>query len=110
MPKTLKASDVKAAAEQLACVDPALSDVLARHGPPPLWKRPASFSTLVHVLLEQQVSLVSASATFKRLNAACEGRVTASRVTHLGTDVLREIGFTRQKARYATALVATPPQ
>lgn len=106
MPRTLKASDLKAAAEQLADIDPALSDVLARYGPPPLWKRPATFSTLVHVLLEQQVSLVSAMATFKRLKAVCEGRVTASRVTNLGTDVLREIGFTRQKARYAIALAA----
>lgn len=106
MPMTLKASDLKAAAEQLADIDPSLSDVLARYGPPPLWKRPATFSTLVHVLLEQQVSLVSAMATFKRLKAVCEGRVTASRVTNLGTDALREIGFTRQKARYATALAA----
>ena len=31
MPVMLKASDLKAAAEQLANVDPALSDVLVRH-------------------------------------------------------------------------------
>ncbi len=84
MQTTLKASDLKPAAQQLADIDPALREVLERHGPPPLWKRPATFSTLVHVLLEQQVSLVSAMATFKRLNAACEGRVTAPRVRNLG--------------------------
>ncbi len=106
MQTTLKASDLKPAAEQLADVDAALSDVLERHGPPPLWKRPATFSTLVHVLLEQQVSLVSARATFKRLNVACDGRVTAPRLRNLGTHALRELGFTRQKARYATALAA----
>lgn len=106
MQTTLKASDLKPAAQQLADIDPALRDVLERHGPPPLWKRPATFSTLVHVLLEQQVSLVSAMATFKRLNAACEGRVTAPRVRNLGPHELRGLGFTRQKARYATALAA----
>ncbi|MCH1439933.1 MAG: hypothetical protein L7W43_09765, partial [Rubripirellula sp.] len=71
MPVTLKASDLKAATQHLAEIDAALGDVLKRLGPPPMWKRPATFSTLVHVLLEQQVSLVSAKATFKRLNAAC---------------------------------------
>lgn len=106
MQTMLKASDLGPAAQHLAGIDPALSDVLKRYGPPPLWKRPATFSTLVHVLLEQQVSLVSAMATFKRLNAACRGRVTASRVSDLGGDALRELGFTRQKARYATALAA----
>ena len=106
MQATLKASDLKPAAQQLADIDPALRDVLERHGPPPLWKRPVTFSTLVHVLLEQQVSLVSARATFNRLKAACQGSVTASRVSSLGEDALRELGFTRQKARYATALAA----
>ncbi|MAI34753.1 MAG: hypothetical protein CBE00_10475 [Planctomycetaceae bacterium TMED240] len=106
MPVTLKASDLKAATQHLAEIDAALGDVLKRLGPPPMWKRPATFSTLVHVLLEQQVSLVSAKATFKRLNAACGGRVTAPRVEELGQDALRELGFTRQKARYATVLAA----
>ena len=43
-------------------IDPALREILNRHGVPPLWKRPATFATLVRVLLEQQVSLVSAKA------------------------------------------------
>ena len=106
MQTTLKASDLKAAPQYLADIDADLSGVLTRLGPPPLWKRPATFATLVHILLEQQVSLVSAMATFKRLNAACQGRVTALRVRGLGQDSLRELGFTRQKARYATALAA----
>ena len=106
MQTMLKASDLLPVSKHLAGVDPALRHILKRNGPPPLWKRPATFSTLVRVLLEQQVSLVSAMATFKRLNCACNGRVTAPRVQALGDQALRELGFTRQKSRYAVALAA----
>ena len=106
MQTMLKASDLIPVSKHLAGVDPALRAILRRNGPPPLWKRPATFSTLVRVLLEQQVSLVSAMATFKRLNCACHGRVTAPRVQALGDQALRELGFTRQKSRYAVALAA----
>ena len=57
-----------------------LAEVLQRHGPPPLWKRPVTLGTLVHILLEQQVSLDSERATFQRLKSACDGRVTSEKV------------------------------
>ena len=41
-------------------------------GPPPLWDRPAGFGTLVHIILEQQVSLASARAAFDRLVVATD--------------------------------------
>ena len=104
MQSMLNPSDLKRAARHLARLDPALGEVLKCHGPPPLWKRPATFATMVHVLLEQQVSLVSAMATFKRLEIACQGRVTANRVCDLGEGTLRKLGLTRQKSRYASAL------
>ena len=106
MQPILNSSELKRAAQRLARIDPALGEVLKCHGPPPLWKRPATFATMVHVLLEQQVSLVSAMATFKRLEAACQGRVTANRVCDLGESALRKLGLTRQKSRYAAALAA----
>jgi len=104
MQPMLNSSELERAAQHLARVDPALGEVLRCHGLPPFWKRPATFATMVHVLLEQQVSLVSAMATFKRLETACQGRVTAKRVSDLGEGTLRKLGLTRQKARYATAL------
>ena len=55
MQPTLDTSELKYAAESLARIDPALREILNRHGVPPLWKRPATFATLVRVLLEQQV-------------------------------------------------------
>ncbi|MGI9474105.1 MAG: DNA-3-methyladenine glycosylase family protein [Rubripirellula sp.] len=92
------------AVERLSEVDPHMRRVADQHGPPPLWKRPATFGTLVHVVLEQQVSLDSAKATFDRLSVVCDGRVSADRVEKLGDSGLREIGFTRQKSRYVSAL------
>jgi DNA-3-methyladenine glycosylase II len=91
------------AAGDLARRDPALRAVVERWGCPPLWGRPASFATLLRIVLEQQVSLASARATFGRLRAAVPA-VTAEAVAALGVDGLRGLGFTRQKAAYAYGL------
>ena len=45
------------ACDQLAARDPALDSILRQCGYPPLWDREPGFSTLVHIILEQQVSL-----------------------------------------------------
>jgi len=51
----------------LARKDSDLKQILKKHGYPPMWTRPADFSTLVLTILEQQVSLASAYAAFKKL-------------------------------------------
>jgi len=79
--------------------------ILARHGPPPLWDRPPGFGTLVHIILEQQVSLASARAAYDRLLAAADP-VTPGAFLRLTDGELLTIGFSRQKARYARALAA----
>jgi DNA-3-methyladenine glycosylase II len=91
-------------AAELARRDPKLRAVLCDHGPPPLLRRPAGFATLVHIILEQQVSVESAKATFERLKAACGEKIQPPQVAELGDEGLRAIGFSRQKARYALAL------
>ena len=91
-------------AARLAESDPALRAVHSRFGPPPLLRRPATFATLIHIILEQQVSVESAKSTFERLTSACEDQVAPEAVQRLGGDRLRELGFSRQKARYAMAL------
>ena len=48
------------AVRELGQADPALAASVERFGPPPLWAREPSFATLVHLILEQQVSLASA--------------------------------------------------
>ncbi|MEM9587067.1 MAG: DNA-3-methyladenine glycosylase 2 family protein [Planctomycetota bacterium] len=94
---------IRRAAKRLADSDRLLAAVLERLGPPPLWKRPARFSTFVRIILEQQVSLASAKSTYDQLKRQA-GTVTAKRVTKLGEAGLRELGFSRQKARYTFAL------
>jgi DNA-3-methyladenine glycosylase II len=92
------------AVEELADADPALAASVRRYGPPPLWAREPSFSTLVHLILEQQVSLASAQAAFDRLNAALGGVVEPQRLLALTNADLRTVGFSRQKAGYARDL------
>ena len=55
------------AAEELARRDSYLASILKQHGPPPMWARSRGFSTLVKIILEQQVSLASAASLFRRL-------------------------------------------
>jgi DNA-3-methyladenine glycosylase II len=75
-----------------------------RFGPPPLWAREPSFATLVHMILEQQVSLASALAAFERLDEASGGVVTPEALLRLDAAKMRSIGFSRQKAGYARDL------
>lgn len=83
--------------------DEHLALVLNRHGYPPLWARTPGFSTLVHIILEQQVSLASANAAFFKLRDAL-GDVTPEGLLSLNEDTFRTLGFSRQKTRYAVAL------
>ena len=72
-------------------------------GPPPLWDRAPGFPTLIHIILEQQVSLASAQAAFDRLRAAADP-LTPDRFLDLTDAELLAIGFSRQKARYGREL------
>ena len=91
------------AVDELAARDADLRAVVERYGPPPLWDRAPGFPTLVHIVLEQQVSLASARAAFDRLRAAADP-LTPARFLELDDPALLAIGFSRQKARYVRAL------
>ncbi len=103
MPRPLTERSLRQAARTLAASDPALAASVGRFGPPPLWAREPSFATLVHLILEQQVSLASALAAFERLRIAT-GDLTPATLLTLDDRTLREIGFSRQKAGYARDL------
>ncbi len=94
---------LRVAAARLADLDPALGGSYERYGPPPLWAREPTYATLVHLILEQQVSLASAQAAFDRL-AETTGQVTPATVLALDDRQLRVIGFSRQKTGYARDL------
>lgn len=91
------------AARELAAQDPDLAAVVQRYGPPPLWAREPGFHTLIHIVLEQQVSLASAKAAYDRLVAAT-GRLLPERFLALSDAELKIVGFSRQKTGYGRAL------
>ena len=97
--RALTRESLAAAAERLAARDRDLARVLARYGPPPMWARRPGFPTLVRIILEQQVSLASARAVYRRL-AANVTPFTVERVVTMGGSYLRSLGITRQKAAY----------
>jgi DNA-3-methyladenine glycosylase II len=86
--------------------DPDLASIVLAHGPPPLWSRKPGFATLVHIILEQQVSLASARAAFDRLQIALK-RVTPGRFLTLNDQELKTIGFSRQKTGYCRELAGS---
>ena len=64
-----------------------------------MWARRPGFPTLLRIILEQQVSLVSARSMFARLKVNIEP-FTADAFIKAGEAYLRSLGVTRQKAHY----------
>ena len=80
-----------------------LASVVARHGPPGIMRRESGYATLVLLILEQQVSLASAKATFERLSATA-GDLTPEILSALSDEQFRGAGVSRQKTRYIRCL------
>ncbi|HEY8412536.1 MAG TPA: hypothetical protein VIK76_14085 [Pyrinomonadaceae bacterium] len=87
------------AARELAARDRLLANIHATYGDPPLWRRATGFRTLVHIILEQQVSLSSAKSMLLRLEREIQP-FTPERFLELGETHLRGLGVTRQKSSY----------
>jgi DNA-3-methyladenine glycosylase II len=103
MTKPLTDNGYRRAIKALTERDDDLAEVVSDFGAPPRWKREPGFATLVLLILEQQVSLASAQATYDRLEAACDG-IRPQPVLDLGDDALKGAGLSRQKARYVRLL------
>jgi len=101
---TLNENSLQKASHWLAAQDEGLALVLEKYGYPPLWSRVPGFSTAVHIILEQQVSLASANATFARLKEVLQPAVIPETFLELGDEALRAIGFSRQKIGYTRLL------
>lgn len=89
--------------DKLGRKDKDLKGILKKYGYPPLWSRPSSFSTLIHIILEQQVSLASALAAFNKLKEKI-GLITPEKVLSLSDEEMRACYFSRQKTIYARRL------
>jgi DNA-3-methyladenine glycosylase II len=88
---------------RLAKRDAHMLSIIKRFGYPPLWSRAASFASLIHIILEQQVSLASAKAAFDKLKATI-GQITPKKLLLLNDTEMRACYFSRQKTIYAREL------
>ena len=97
-------TDLHRMVELLTVRDKSLASVVERYGMPPLWAREPGFPTLLHIILEQQVSLASAKTAFDRLCVAITPPPTPAKFLTLDDAQLKAIGFSRQKTRYGREL------
>src|SRR6187402_545305 len=89
--------------DKLAETDTDLAPIIQAHGYPPLWSRPNTFETMVHIILEQQVSLASALSALNKLRERVQ-ELTPARVLLLTDEELKACYFSRQKTRYVKYL------
>ncbi len=84
-------------------MDSDLAAIIQEHGYPPMWTRPNTFETLVHIILEQQVSLASALAALKKLQEKTM-RLTPENILKLSDEELKACYVSRQKTIYLRGL------
>jgi DNA-3-methyladenine glycosylase II len=85
--------------DELGLADTDLAAIIKDHGYPPLWSRPNTFETLVHIILEQQVSLASALSALNKLRERVQ-EITPARVLLLTDEEFRACYCSRQKTAY----------
>jgi DNA-3-methyladenine glycosylase II len=102
-PRTLTHESLAQGVRALTRRDRHLAVLFARNGLPPMWARRPGFPTLVHIVLEQQVSIVAARSLFRRIRGQL-GDMTPELVVGRGIAGLRRLGLTRQKAAYCHGL------
>lgn len=82
--------------------NPVFREIIEKYGLPPIPKRPQGFETLVLLILEQQVSVDSAKATFLKIKSytTCNPETMAI----LTDEEYRSLGVSRQKTKYIKIL------
>jgi DNA-3-methyladenine glycosylase II len=103
MPDSFHKNNFHSLCDRLVAKDKHLRNIIDQYGYPPMWTRGASFQTLIHIILEQQVSLASARAALNKLKEKV-GIVTPKKILTLSDEELRSCYFSRQKTIYAKCL------
>jgi DNA-3-methyladenine glycosylase II len=83
--------------------EPVFAAILEQAGPPRFRRRRNGFATLLHIILEQQVSIDAAAAMHRRLSGLCRPLLPEAFLA-LDDATLRACGFSRQKTGYARHL------
>jgi DNA-3-methyladenine glycosylase II len=103
MPQSFTPSTYNTICDKLAAIDADFSTVITGYGYPPMWSRPNTFETLVHIILEQQVSLASALSALNKMRERVQ-ELTPARILLLTDAEFRECYFSRQKTAYTRYL------
>jgi DNA-3-methyladenine glycosylase II len=99
MPQQFTKSTYHSICDKLAQLDPDFAGIINTYSYPPFWSRPNTFESLVHIILEQQVSLASALSALNKLRERIQ-EVTPARILLLTDAELRECYLSRQKTAY----------
>ena len=94
---------LEAGLEELAALDPRMGDLWARAGTPAPRARPPGFTTLLRVIVGQQLSTHAAAAIWKRMEVAGVAKDPLAYVA-MDDDSLRALGLSRQKIAYGRGL------
>src|SRR5918993_1099915 len=105
MPLTIDARSYHSICDTLADTDPHLRSIIQLYGYPPLWSRPNNFETIVHFILEQQVSLASALAALQKLKEKVP-LFTPGNIIALSEEEMRACYCSRQKQVYIKNVAA----
>ncbi len=100
---TFNTSNFHEMCDFLANCDQDLKSIIENHGYPPMWNRENTFETLVHIILEQQVSLASALAALHKLKEKIT-EITPENILSLKDAEMRECYVSRQKNTYIKGL------
>lgn len=94
---------MKEAIQYLIKKDKIFGQIIEQYGLPVIPSRPEGFETLVLLILEQQVSIDSAKATFLRMRDAV-GEIIPENLISISEEEFRSFGVSRQKAKYINHL------
>ena len=105
MPVSFTQQNFHQLCDELASRDASFSTIISMYGYPPFWSRPNTFESLIHIILEQQVSLASALSALQKLREKI-GKISAENLLALTDEELKACYFSRQKTIYARDLAA----
>ena len=100
----MNAEQIRSGLDALAGVEPAFAAALARVGYPGPRLRERGYATLLRTIVGQQVSVASADAVWRKLEAILGDPTDPHTVAAASDEQLREAGLSRQKAGYARSL------
>ena len=100
----LNAQQLRAGLDLLGAIEPAFAAAVARVGYPAPRIRERGYATLLRTIVGQQVSVASADAVWRRLDAGVGGATDPAAIARADDETLRAAGLSRQKASYARSL------